>query len=219
MNTTKILFSKNILIILLLPLSFFACKSNDKKKSAFTGTVKTVKPKIEPVEPASNAAVTKAPIINITDTIAAKKIVLYVKDSAATSERISQKLAQIYGLKLGEVIKMNKIKVTGAPIAWYKSQKAPYFFEAGFPIDKKPAKLPKNFFVKNIGGDSAVVAHFFGPYNITSMAYEALDDWLKSRKKKKLGAAYEIYVGDPFDKEGKPLDPYRVQTDIIQPYH
>ena len=202
-----------------MPLSFFACKSSDKKQVLATDTLKTVKQKIEPAEPASKATVTKAPIINITDTIAAKKIVLYVKDSAATPGRISQKLAQIYGFKLGEVIKMNKLKVTGAPIAWYKSQKAPYFFEAGFSVDKKPAKLPKNFFVRNIGGDSAVVAHFFGPYNITSMAYEALDDWLKSRKKKKLGAAYEIYVGNPLDKQGKPLDPYRVQTDIIQPYH
>ena len=59
---------------------------------------------------------------------------------------------------------------------------------------------------------------FYGPYNITSMGYEALNDWLKSRKKKKLGEPYEVYVGDPFDKNGKPLDPYRVQTDIIQPY-
>ena len=70
-----------------------------------------------------------------------------------------------------------------------------------------------------MGGDSAVIAHFFGPYNSTSVGYEALDDFIKSKKKKKSGLPYEIYVGDPFDKNGKPLDPYRVQTDIVQQYH
>ena len=63
-----------------------------------------------------------------------------------------------------------------------------------------------------------MVAHFFGPYNITSMGYETLAAWLKAKKKKKQGEPYEVYVGDPFDKNGKPLDPYRVQTDIIQAY-
>lgn len=218
MITTKLFFSKSILLFLLLPALFIACKSKHKKTLPASDTVKTVTQKPEPAAPSKTAPVTKAPIINITDTIAVKKLVLYVKDSAATSERIAQKLAQLYGFKIPEIIKKNKLKITGAPIAWYKSQKAPFFFEAGLPVDKKPAKLPKNFFVKNIGGDSAVVAHFYGPYNITSMGYEALNDWLKSKKKKKLGEPYEVYVGDPFDKNGKPLDPYRVQTDIIQPY-
>ena len=160
-----------------------------------------------------------APIINITDTIALKAAIILIKDSASTSLRLSQKLAQIYGVKLGAIIKQNNLKINGAPIAWYRTQKAPFFFEAGLPVDKKPARLPKNIFFRTIGGDSAVIAHFYGPYEQTGLAYEALNDWLKSRKKKIKSPAYEIYIGDPIDKKGNPVDPYRVQTDVVFPYN
>lgn len=160
-----------------------------------------------------------APIINITDTIALKANIIYIKDSAASSLRLSQKLGMIYGTKLQAVIKQNKLKLTGAPIAWYRTQKAPFFFEAGMQVDKKPAKLPKNILFKTIGGDSAVVAHFYGPYERTAVAYEALNDWLKDRKKKLRLPAYEIYVTDPVDKAGIPVDPFKVQTDIVFPHN
>ena len=144
-------------------------------------------------------------------------MVLCIKDSAINSARLSQKLAQIYAVKLTDVIRKNKLKVLGPPHAWYKSQKAPFFFEAGLPVDKKPAKLGKNMLIKKLGGDSAVVAHFYGPYEQTGMAYEALHEWLKDRKKKLRSAPYEVYVGDPIDKNGQPVDPYKVLTDIVFP--
>jgi effector-binding domain-containing protein len=160
-----------------------------------------------------------APIINLTDTVARKYTVLYIKDSAITSVRLSQKLASIYGARLGEIIRKNKLKTTGAPMAWYKNQKAPFFFEAGIPVDKKPAVLPKGVFSRNIGGDSAVVAHYYGPYEEMVQAYDVLKEWLKDRKKKSTSPPYEVYVGDPIDKNGKPIDPYKVQTDIIFPHN
>ena len=157
----------------------------------------------------------KAPIINITDTLSIKHFVLCIKDSAASSERIAIKLAAIYAVKLPAIIKKNKLKITGAPMAWYKRQKAPFFFEAGFPVDKKPAKLPAGVTIKQIGTDSVVVAHFYGPYDLTVQAYTALQDWIKDRKKKIIQAPYEIYVDDPMEKDGKLKDPYKVQTDIV----
>lgn len=157
------------------------------------------------------------PVINLTDTASGKYLVLCIRDSAINSARLSQKLAQIYGVRLADVIRKNKLKIIGPPHAWYKSQKAPFFFEAGLPVDKKPAKLGKNIIMKQIGGDSSVVAHFYGPYEQTGMAYEALQDWLKDHKKKLRSAPYEIYVGDPIDKDGKPVDPYKVLTDIVFP--
>jgi effector-binding domain-containing protein len=160
-----------------------------------------------------------APIINITDSVAPKAHIIYIKDSASTSVRLGQKLSQIYGTKLAAVIKQNKLKMTGMPMAWYRTQKAPFFFEAGVPVDKKPAKLPKNVQFKTIGGDSAVIAHFYGTYDQTALAYEALNDWLKDHKKKISRPSYEVYVTDPIDKKGKPVDPYKVQTDIIFPHN
>ncbi len=157
----------------------------------------------------------KAPVININDTLANKYIVLCIKDSAATSDRIAAKLGAIYGVKLAAIIKKNGLKVTGAPMAWYKSQKAPYFFEAGLPVDKKPGKLPAGVTIKQIVTDSVVVAHFYGPHDLTVQAYTALQDWLKDHKKKLIHPPYEIYIDDPLDKNGKLKDPYKVQTDIV----
>ena len=83
------------------------------------------------------------------------------------------------------------------------------------PVNKKPAKLPKGVSLKQIGTDSVVVAHFYGPYELTPQGYTALKDWIKDHKKKIILPPYEVYVGDPMDKDGKLIDPYKVQTDII----
>lgn len=160
----------------------------------------------------------RSPIINIADSTLPTITVIYIKDSAASSERISQKLAAIYGSKLAKTIKDNKLTVTGSPMAWYKNNKAPFFFEAGIPVNKKPAKPGKSVLVKTTGGSYAVVAHFYGPYSSTYVGYEVLADWLKDRKKQRAAMPYEIYVTDPIDKDGKALDPYKVQTDIVFPY-
>lgn len=141
-----------------------------------------------------------------------------MKDSAASAERIGVKLAAILGFKLAAVIKKNGLKTNGKPMAWCNNTKAPYFFEAGLPVDKKPTKQPSNVFTREIGVDSVVVAHFYGPYELLPQAYEALSDWMKSHKKTMKGKPYEIYVDDPVDKDGKPKDPYKVQTDVVFPW-
>lgn len=201
-------------------LIFASCGdgSSDKKEQPDSSKTKkdTAKPKEEPRPATVNQ---RPPIINITDTVTLKRTVLYMKDSAATFDRISIKLGEIYGNKLGALLKKAGIKAAGQPMAWYSSMaKAPYFFEAGIPVDKKPAKLPAAVFVKEIPADSATVAHFYGPYSMLPEGYNAVKDILKSRKKKSAGKAYEIYIDDPIDKDGKMKDPYKVQTDIIFPW-
>ncbi len=157
----------------------------------------------------------RPPIINIMDSLAVKRIVVCIKDSAANFDRISLKLGEIYGSKLAAVLKKNNLKTTGQPMAWYSTTKPPYYFEAGVPVDKKPVKLPANAFIREIGADSVVVAHFYGKYEQIPLAYDALKDWIKDHKKTQKGKPYEVYVDDPVDKEGKMKDPYKVQTDII----
>lgn len=192
-----------------------SCNSNiDKNSTKNTDTIFT---KTTADSNTTEKQPEKAPIINITDTLSVKRTVLVVKDSAATEERIAIKLAQIFGTTLQEVIKKNGLQVTGPPMAWYQSQKAPFFFEAGFPVNKKPLKLPPQIKIKEIGIDSVVLVHFYGPYNLTSLAYEAVNERMKSNKKIPAGAPYEIYITDPMDKNGMPVDPYKVQTDIVFP--
>lgn len=159
----------------------------------------------------------RPPIINIVDTLAPKRIVIFSKDSAKTYERIGMKLAKNYGTKLAETMKKNNLKMTGAPLAWYKTTKAPFFFETGLQVNKAPSRPAKGVQVRELPAGNVVVAHFYGPYNMMSQGYEAIREWIKVNKKEQAGAPYEIYVTDPIDKNGKPLDPYKVQTDIVFP--
>jgi len=220
MSIRKIMTEKNMLLSF-FSISILLCSCNSEKDK------KTVSPEtiIYKVDTSSHKKDEKdkiaqrPPIINITDTVAIKQIILCMKDSARSSERIGLKLNNIYTKTLADVIKKNKLVKTGARMAWFKNSSAPFFFEAGIPVNKVPAKMPKNVFVKNIGGDSAVVAHFYGPYELTYEGYSALREWLKDSKKKASGAPYEIYVGEMIDSKGKAADPYKVQTDIVFPHH
>lgn len=200
-------------LLIVLMVSIFSCNNAAEKKEIPGIATKDT----EAVVATKKEASTRPPIINIMDTLSNKRIVLYMKDSAASKSRIGMKLGEIYGFKLAAVIKKNKLKTTGQPMAWYRGQKAPFFFEAGIPVDKIPAKLPSNVFSRQMGIDSVMIAHFHGPYEMLSLAYEALNDYMKDKKKKLKAMPYEIYADDPMDTDGKMKDPYKIQTDIVYP--
>lgn len=202
--------------ISILILTLFSC-NNEKSETKEADT--HVVYKKDTAQLAVENVKQKAPIINITDTVSIPKLVLIIKDSAYNSERMGEKMANIYSKLIPEIVANNKLEIDGPKMAWYKKNTAPFFFEAGFPINKKPkGKLPKNAFIREIKSDSCVVAHYFGPYDLTYRAYEALTEWMKDYGKKRVGSAYEIYVGELFDANGKKNDPYRVQTDIVFPH-
>ena len=194
-----------------------SCNSSEEKKAVDPGKDSPALKKEVKIQAKNEVKTKKPPIINIVDTITPKKIIVYFTDSAANLERIKIKLAEIYGLRIAEIFKKNSLKVAGQPMAWYISRKAPYFFEAGIPVNTKPLKLTAGAKVRELRSDSAVIAHFYGPYDLINAGYEALNDWMKDHNKKANGSSYEIYISDPFDKKGKPMDPYKVQTDIVFP--
>lgn len=186
-----------------------SCSSNTETK-AKTTNIPTQASKSEKSVP------TKAPIINIEDSVEIKRMVLCIKDSSKNMEGMNVKLADIYNIKLAEAIKVNKLKITDSPIAWQTMQKGAYFFEAGIPVDKKPSKMGKGMYMKNTGGDSALIAHFWGPAELRKAAYDALNEKLKDEHKTKNGSSYEIYQGNHFAADKN--DPYKLQTDIVVPY-
>jgi effector-binding domain-containing protein len=206
-----ILFALPYLLVLIFLSS---CGNNTSEKSAATAAKETPKDTAAK-EKKAEAPPKRAPIINIMDTVSVKRTVIYLKDSAATYERISMKLGEIYGFKLAAVLKKTGMKTAGQPMAWYHNQKAPYYFEAGVPVEKKAGKLPSNVYVREIGTDSVTIARFYGPYDLLPQAYDALKEMMKERRKKAKEKIYEIYVDDPMDKEGKMKDPYKVQTDVV----
>ncbi|MBP6432229.1 MAG: hypothetical protein KA319_10705 [Ferruginibacter sp.] len=198
----------NYLVLLTVAFQLFSCNDNTKTSKVEVKDTVEIK-KEEPIKP---------PTINILDTISVGKIVVCMKDSSATIEGVGQKLGAIYGQISKEIIAKNKLSTTGQPMAWYKNEKAPYFFEAGIPVSKAPAKLGKDMYIKEVKTDSATIAHFFGPYNLLSQGYTAIKERLKDSKRSANGVPYEIYVGDPIDTTGKPIDPYKVRTDIVFPW-
>jgi effector-binding domain-containing protein len=206
-----------ILLSLLLATHVLSSCNNGEESPKKDLPGKPVIKNDSPAKPGKKPPVQKPPIINIVDTVAPKRIVAYMKDSAASFERIGQKLGQIYGVRLAEFFKRNGLKASGQPMAWYLTQKPPVFFEAGIPVNKKPAKASSMALIRELAPDSVVVAHFYGPYDMVHMGYEAIGDWLKDHHKIVSAGPYEIYVTDPLDKKGKPLDPYKVQTDIVFP--
>lgn len=206
---------KRGLLPLILLIFLFACKDENKesnvpptviyKEDTAVLNAKKIKP--------------RAPVINIIDTLQLSGYVLVIRDSAMTSEGIGNKMHEIYTTQLPEFIAEKKLNITGPRYAWYTSSSAPFFFEAGFPIDKKPSgKLPAKMKIREIKKDSAVVAHYFGPYESTYQAYAALKEWMTDYKKKSSAQPYEIYVGSMYDDKGNPVDPYKVQTDIVFPH-
>jgi hypothetical protein len=182
--------------------------TNTKGKDADTTT------EVEVVEKAQ----TKGPIINIQDSTEVKQTVLCIKDSSATIDGMYQKLSNIYNVKLQETIKAGKLQVLGSPMAWQTVEKDAFFFEAGIPVDRTPSKMGKGMYMKSTGDDSAVVAHFWGPLNLTKSAYEAITEKLTDVGKTKSNASYEIYKGDFFPANNAVVDFYKLQTDIVTPF-
>lgn len=195
-----------------------ACNgSNEKKddKNVADSSKKAVKK--EEVKKEPETTFERPPIVNIIDTLAVKRTVIFCADSAATFERIAIKLGKVYSGKLADYIKKNNLKITGKPMAWYKKLKAPYFFEAAMPVNKKGAKAVSGVQVRELAAGKVVVAHFYGPYELLPVGYDAVKEYMKDNKKIAAGSPYEIYVTDPIDKDGKPVDPYKIQTDIVFP--
>lgn len=139
--------------------------------------------------------------------------VLYISDRADSSQDIPKKLAKIYGEELGGFIHKENLKMAGAPMAWYSGAQFPLTFEAGLPVDKAPAHTSGRIKVRQQPNGPAVVAHYFGPYELDGVAYKAINEWMQAHGKTAAAPPFEVYVGDP----GVEKDPYKVQTDIIQP--
>lgn len=199
-------------LIFIVAVSVISCKAKKEEAPVSAPLIKKEKSATDPVK------AMKGPVINIIDTIELKRIVLTVKDTAATSAGMSAKLNDIFNRKLPAAAQVANLKITGQPMAWYNTQKAYYSFEAGLPVNKAPAKATKGITIRRTAGDSALVAHFFGPYELTTAGYGALNEMIKDRGKKKASAAYEIYVKNPFATTKEKTDPYRWQTDIVMPY-
>lgn len=153
------------------------------------------------------------PHYTIEEAVVTKKIVVYVTDSANSTEEISKKFMQIIPVELGGFLKKHHLQMAGVPMAWYNTQSIPLVFDIAAPVNKAPDTTEGRIKVREVAAGKVVVAHFYGPYDLTIKAYEAVAAWMKQHNKIADGAPYEVYLGDP----GVEKDPYKILTDIVFP--
>jgi effector-binding domain-containing protein len=128
-------------------------------------------------------------VIKIEEIQAKPMIVLYTIEKASTTDEIGQKLGAAYG-EMGAFMKKNNLKMAGAPAATYKSQQPPFDFEAWASVNAAPKKGEGRVQFKKIEGGKAVVAHFFGPYEINYKGYEKLMSYIKEKGLTATGTNY-----------------------------
>lgn len=139
-------------------------------------------------------------------------LVLTIMDTAKVEAEIGPKLQKAYG-EMGQLLKSANLSMQRAPMAWYYSTAEPYVLEAAVVVDKTPKNTPGRIRFRQVAGGKALVAHYFGPYEESKIAYKQIQDWILSHKATAKGAPYEVYVDDPSTKKSM----YDVQTDIVQP--
>lgn len=162
-----------------------------------------------------NITTARAPIINIEDTTISPFFLVAFKDSAANLNIFKTKLSKIITSKIKSGTDSASFVNLQSPVSVMKSKNAPYFFEAGFASNKKVKKTTSPIFQKTISGGKAVVAHFYGPYDIINIAYTSAEEYLSMRGYTKTGTGLEAYEMQTLDSIGKNLNPYKIRTDII----
>jgi effector-binding domain-containing protein len=106
-----------------------------------------------------------------------------------------------------------KAEVSGVPFAFYYTyDPAKMELMACLPVNKKLPSKGEIESGKLAAGQQAVV-EFYGPYEKTPQAHEAIDAWMKANNHQPSGPCFEEYVTDPATEK----DPNKWLTRICYP--
>jgi effector-binding domain-containing protein len=136
---------------------------------------------------------------------------LYIRDTAATTEAIKDVLGKGYG-ELMSFIQENKLQPMKF-MAWYYSMQPPWPVDVAVEANNIPVQLKGRIQSRVQPGGEAVIAHMWGPYDQVGQAYVQIENWLKQNKRKANGAPFEVYLNDPSAVKS----PAEIQTDVYQP--
>jgi len=123
-------------------------------------------------------------------------LALCVKDSAAEKD-LALKYAQAF-TRLENELNALGIKSSGAPgsIA-YNNDPNNFVFECVYPIEKIPAKQPKDCQVVVLEASNMLIYNYYGEYAMLYKAYEKIREQMKKSKLEQVGPMREFYVTDP----------------------
>ncbi len=141
------------------------------------------------------------------------KEMLYASTKKTTSmQTITADIGNSY-MKIGAFMKKEKLNQSGPVFAFYHSYSPDKIeMECAVPIDKE-AKGDGEIIVGKMKPGNAVVAHYYGSYEKTGTAHDALNKWIVDNHKKINGSPWEVYVTDP----GVEKDTAKWLTEIYYP--
>ncbi|MDP4262575.1 MAG: GyrI-like domain-containing protein [Bacteroidota bacterium] len=137
--------------------------------------------------------------------------VLFIHDTAATTEAIKDVLGKAYG-ELMQYTGQNKLQPMKF-LAWYYSMQPPWSIDIAVETDRIPAQLNGRIQSRIQQGGEVLIAHMWGAYDQVGQAYIQIGNWLRQNKRRVKGNSFEVYINDPSTVKSSS----EIRTDIYQP--
>ena len=138
-------------------------------------------------------------------------VVLYIRDTAATTESMKDLFNKDYG-ELMQFVQKNNLQPLKF-MARYYSMKAPWSMDVAIETDQLPATLTSRIQSRTEKGGTVLVAHIWGPYDQVGQAYSAIQKLIGEKNLKAKSTPFEVYITDPSTAKR----PSEIQTDVYQP--
>jgi effector-binding domain-containing protein/predicted small secreted protein len=124
-----------------------------------------------------------------------KQLYVVMKESAFTMNDLEKKRQVIYN-NLTYYLKNCNQESLGYKVAWFSNDNSLQFIEAGMPVNGKCLKKEPGVYYKEITEKRGVKAVFKGPLDKVQMAYDSLQSWATTNKKKLKPTKLFIYKID-----------------------
>lgn len=137
--------------------------------------------------------------------------ILFITDTAATTDGIKDVLGKAYG-EIMQFVQQNQLQPLKF-MAWYGSVRPPWIMNVAVEVNKIPEAVNGRIHSKVQPGGEVLIAHILGPYDQVGQAYSAIGKWMNENARKAKSAPFEVYINDPATVK----DPSEIQTDVYQP--
>ena len=137
--------------------------------------------------------------------------ILFITDTAATTDGIKNVLGKAYG-EIMQFVQLNQLQPLKF-MAWYGSVEPPWIMNVAVEVNKIPEAASGRIHSKLQPGGEVLIAHILGPYNQVGQAYIAIGKWMNENHRQAKSAPFEVYINDPASVN----DPSEIQTDVYQP--
>jgi len=143
----------------------------------------------------------------------AQRNVFVVRMKSKLAE-ISQNMGMAYG-GIQKTFEEQQLKMTGYPFAIYYNdgKDGTFDFAPGLAYTGKGAKEVGNVKPVTLPASKVAVTEFYGPYEQTGKAHDAIQAWVKANNKTITGSPWEEYITDPMTEK----DPNKWLTKVYYP--